>query len=154
MTGQKIRCVSYISHGLIHIGLFVLLVFTGLHFKKVRDHINDLYPPNNIPSAPSYIDPFYEILRNTSTQYGILLTIIVVSTIKFPILGIGLVVSNAIIMVVSFVADLVVASMYASHIGVMGKREFLAESISGLLFSLASLSLTLFIMMRIRSGQF
>ena len=93
--------------GALQIALIVLLITSGVHFKDVKgakDLINE--------TTKAGVEWPAEVLNKINAKYGALLTLIILSTLKVPVIAAGLFLNHILILFGSFIVDMVVGLLY------------------------------------------
>ena len=91
----------------LQVALIVLLITTGLHFKDIKQVKDLLDLAKNIPDFQ-----ITEEANKVYTRYGLLLAIIILSTLKVPVISAGLFLNNIFILCGSFLMDVIINSLY------------------------------------------
>ena len=121
----------------LQVGLIILLITSGLHFKDVR-------------AVKAYLEAFEKYYKNISEypefekfvtkihmKYFALLGLIILSTVKVPVVAAGLFLNHVNILFGSILIDTIVGSLYIVQWGVI-TEVYTAGSWLGILSSSAS----------------
>ena len=135
--------------GALQVGLIILLVITGIYFKDVKT-ANDLAQltkklAENSPDYPQIA----RMAKELNIKYLALLTIIILSTLKVPVIAAGLFLDHIWILFGSFLIDNTVGVLYFVQWGFI-IESYRTGSWSGILGSLASGIMTVILIRFIR----
>ena len=106
MTNQKLILKGIVAA--LQVGLIVLLITSGLHFKDVKV-VKDGF--DSIKDTPDY-EIFKDLAFKVNLKYFALLTLIILSTLKVPVIAAGLFLNHVIILYGSFGIDVAVGGLY------------------------------------------
>lgn len=145
MDSPRFFFYAKITLVVIQVALFVLTITSGVQLKKVNDGREAL---RLFPSNPLY----EEALSKLDMQWGLLVTVVVLSSLKIPIVSFGLFLHHIIILFAGFMLDVIISCMYLSHLAV-ASDVYTAGAVFGMLFSLSSFTITLYLIRRIKTGN-
>ena len=94
--------------GALQIGLIILLIISGVHFKDFQQFKDLLDLIKSTLQNPG----FEELAFKVDIKYFALLILIILSTLKVPVIAVGLFRSDIIIFFGSFGIDLIVGGLY------------------------------------------
>ena len=121
--------------GALQIGLIILLITSGVHFKDVKKEkdAGDLLKQKLDISPDSVLGKY---IHKVNVKYGALMALIILSTLKLPVIGAGLFLNHILILFGSFFLDMIVAILYLVQWGYFTKT-YAAGSWLGILCSIA-----------------
>ena len=135
MANQKLILKGIVAA--FQVALIILLITSGLHFKDVKvakdgfDAIKDT----------SEYEMFKDLAFKVNFKYGALLALIILSTLKVPVIAAGLFLNHIIVLFVSFGIDIAVGGLYLAQ-WVLLTDSYPAGSWLGILCSVASAVMT------------
>lgn len=131
MANQTLILKSYIAA--LQVALITLLITSGFHFKDVKDRKDAMGLVNN-----RLLNVLTEEYSNkVNIKYGALSMIIILSTLKIPVVAAGLFLNHVFFLFFSFITDIIVAPLYLAQWAVF-TYEYAEGSLLGILCSVAS----------------
>jgi hypothetical protein len=141
---RKFYVYGKMTLGFIQILLLVCIIICGVKFHEVQKMRHKMWNQDNLLNV---VDQ--EQLQQLDMSFSILMSVMIISLVKFFFVAFGLCMNYIIILFISFVGDSLVTGLYAAHIAAV-RNGFKAEAACGTFLSFISAFITIYLIRRIR----
>ena len=158
--------VPFIKAAVIVLQVFltILLVLTGLHLQDISKYKDLIQSARATGDGKPFTSDLESLRFKVNIRYGILLIVIILSSLKVPMISVGIFLNHVLILFGSFIIDVIVGPLYIVYCELQVYTEYTRtpsmtsisitdysiQSFVGLFFSAACQIVTVFLIITIQ----